>query len=98
MLHTKSLIRRLVCVPCLLTAGLVLGLGGEAAAKDIRLKLDTYEVYEHQAENADGAQLSVKIKVTASLYANAAAADDADLVAAGRRRVAGGIGFDGCCW
>ena len=50
MIHMKSLIRRLDCVPWLLAAGLVLGLVGaeQAEAKDIRLKLDRYEVNEHE--------------------------------------------------
>ena len=40
MIHTKLLIRRLAYVPWLLAFGLVLGWAGEAAAQDIRLKVD----------------------------------------------------------
>ena len=71
MIHMKSLIRRLDCVPWLLTAGLVLGLVGveEAVAQQVRLTLDTYEVNERAGKDGAG----VDIVVTAKLYASDAA-------------------------
>ena len=74
MLHTKSLIRRLTHVPWLLTAGLVLGWVGveKAEAVDVRLKLNRYEVYEHESTKG-GKQASVTIEVTAQIFESSAA-------------------------
>ena len=69
MIHVKSLIRRLDCVPWLLAA-CALVWAGEATAQ-ITLSLSTYEINERQGK--DGA--SVDLVVTAK--ATAAAAGDA---------------------
>ena len=74
MIHTKSLIRRLAYVPWLLAFGLVLGWAGEAAAQDIRLKVDKSSVREDAG--------ATTIKVTATHYATTDATDASNVGAA----------------
>ena len=70
MLHTKSFIRRLVSVPWLLTAGLVLGWTGveEAMAQDkqdITLTIDVFEVSEAKGKDGGKQEITVKAAVAA---------------------------------
>ena len=55
MLHTKLLMQRLVCVPWLLAAGLVLGWSGEAAAQTLTVR------FESMPESHDGSEFTFEV-------------------------------------
>ena len=55
MMHTKLLTQRLVCVPWLLAAGLVLGWTGEAAAQTLTAR------FEAMPESHDGSEFTFEI-------------------------------------